>query len=153
MDKAKIREALGLDPDASDDEVRTTFNSELPPPEGTPVAASAVPAGMIVLASSVWEENQKTIKTLNAFVAQTKRDERDEVLAKAVQAGKFTPAQKKQFSDMWDSNPDAARRFIDIMTPNSALSVMASGYAGEGVEADELDHEIERLSPPTGKAA
>lgn len=153
-DPVKIREALGLDPDASDDDVMTAGRAEFPPPEGTSVVASAIPSGMIVIASSVWDENQKTMKTLNAFVAKTKRDERDEVLTKAVQAGKFTPAQKQQFSEMWDANPDLARKFIDIMTPNSALSVMASGYAGDAeMEEDELDREIDRLSGPNAKVA
>ena len=156
LDKAKIREALGLDPDASDDEVRTAFDAELAPPEGTPapVAASAIPPGMVVLASSIWEENQNTIKTLNAFMAKTKRDERDEVIARAVTAGKFTPAQKPHFSRLWDADPDGTRNLIDQLTPNSALAVMASGYAGEGsVEDDELDREIAALSPPSGKVA
>jgi peptidoglycan hydrolase-like protein with peptidoglycan-binding domain len=161
MDPAKFREALGLD-DASDDEVMEALaaagfvpQSEPPKdgPEAQPIAASAVPPGMIVLASSVWDENQKTIKTLSDFVAKSKRNERDEIIAKAIQAGKFTPAQRKQISDQWDLNPDATRSFIDIMTPNAQLAVMASGYAGdvEGQD-DELDREIARLSPP-GKAA
>lgn len=152
-DPTEIREVLGLGPDASDDEVRGAFDEQFPSPAGTPVTAAGIPAGMMVIASSVWDENQKTMKTLNAFVEKTKRDERDEVIARAIQAGKFTPAQRQQFSQMWDSNPDAARKFIEIMTPNSAFAVMASGYAGEGVEADELDREIERLSPPKGKVA
>jgi hypothetical protein len=150
VDPVKIREALGLDPGASDDEVTAAGRAEFTPPEGTPVAAAA---GTRVIAESVWDETQKTIKTLSAFIDKTKRDERDEVIGKAVMAGKFTPAQKKHFSEMWDSNPDATRNLIEVMTPNSALAVVASGYAGESVEADEIDREIDRLSPPTGKVA
>ena len=146
----EIREALGLDPDASDDEVREEFASHFPAP--IPVAAAAAP-GTIVLAASVWDQTQRDIKTLTDHVARAKRDERDEVIAKAVQSGKFTPAQKGHFATMWDSNPDATRALIDALTPNSALAVMASGYAGETVEADELDLEIQRLSPPSSKVA
>jgi|SRR6185295_2363915 len=137
LDKAKIREALGLDPDASDDEVRTAFDAEIAPPEGAPapVAAGAAP-GTVVLASSTYEQLQRDIKVLTDHVAKTKRDERDEVIAKAVQAGKFTPAQKLHFSRLWDADPDGTRNLIDTLTPNSALAVVASGYAGEGVEAD-----------------
>jgi hypothetical protein len=51
-------------------------------------------------------------------------------------AGKFTPAQKPHFSKLWDADPDGTRDLIDSLTPNSALAVMASGYSGEGVEAD-----------------
>ena len=154
---AKYREALDeLSDDASEEEARAALVAAglvLTPPAGTPVAAAAVP-GTIVLASSVWEQTQKDIKVLTDFAARTKRDERDEVIGKAVQAGKFTPAQRTHFATMWDSNPDATRALIDALTPNSALAVMASGYAGEAsIEADELDREIDRLSPPRGKAA
>lgn len=132
-DPVDIREALGLGPDALDEEVRGAFNELFPAP-ATPVAAAA--PGTVVLAASVWDEQQKTIKTLNEFVQKTKRDERDEVIGQAVRAGKFTPAQKVHFSKLWDADPDGTRTLIDSLTPNSALAVMASGYAGEGVEAD-----------------
>lgn len=135
-DPDDIREVLGLGPDASDDEVRETFSAQFPPPAGTAVTAAGVPAGMMVLAASVWEENQNTIKTLSAFVEKTKRDERDDVLAKAVIAGKLTPADKPHFSRLWDSDPDGTRAWIDSLKRNDRLAVMASGYAGEGVEAD-----------------
>jgi hypothetical protein len=153
MDPAKFREALGLAPDASDDEVRAAFAAALPPPTpapepvqaslfdapaetAAPTKAPVAAAGTIVLASSVWEETQKTIKALSDHVAKTKRDERDEVIAKAVVAGKFTPAQKPHFSRLWDADPDGTRKLIDTLTPNSALAVMASGYAGESEEAE-----------------
>jgi hypothetical protein len=152
-DPDEIREALGLDPDVSEEQVREAFSAVFPTPAGTPVAAAGAVPGTIVLASSTYEEMQRNIKVLTNHVSKIKRDERDEVIAKAVQAGKFTPAQKGHFATMWDSNPDATRSLIDALTPNSALAVMASGYAGETVEADELDLEIERLSPPRGKVA
>ena len=147
-DPAKIREALGLAADASPDEVRAELvTAGLIPepaetPEPQPVAASANKPGTIVLASSVWDETQKTIKTLTDFVNKTKRDERDEVIAKAVIAGKFTPAQKPHFSKLWDADPDGTRNLIGALTPNSALAVMASGYAGD---ADDLDSEYAAL--------
>jgi hypothetical protein len=150
MEPDEIREALGLPSDASPDEVHAVVDGAFP--RATPVAASTAP-GTIVLASSTYEQMQRDIKVLTDHVAKTKRDERDEIIAKAVQAGKFTPAQKIHFSKLWDADPDGTRAVIDSLTPNSALAVMASGYAGEGVEADELDREIERLSPPKGKVA
>lgn len=156
MDPAKFREALGLDDDVSDDEVMEAlavagFVPQSPAPEGdaAPVAASApmtpaaimaaaAKAGMHVVSDSVWDANQATIKTLTDFVAQTKRNERDQVIASAVKAGKFTPSQRPHFTKLWDSDPDGTRALIDTLTPNSALAVMASGYAGD-VEGNEID--------------
>lgn len=168
MDPAKIREALGLAADASDDEVRAAFAAASltpkpptepvptpdPTPEPRPEPTAVKPelvnasAGTRVVAESVWEQTQTTIKTLTDFVAKTKRDERDAVIAKAVTAGKFTPAQKPHFSKLWDADPDGTRVLIDSLTPNSALAVMASGYAGE---ADEVDNEYAGLYRAMGK--
>jgi hypothetical protein len=161
MSLAKYREALaGLPDDASEDDVEAALKTAgfapqiTPPPEApeaVPVAASAKPApGTIVLASSVWEENQNTIKRLQLFVDRADRNERDSVIAEAVQVGKFTPAQKPHFTKLWDADPKGTRALIDSLMKNTALAVAASGYAGEGEqEDDELDREIARLSAPT----
>lgn len=155
MDPAKIREALGLPADASDDEVKAALTAAgltatsppptdpappgstapEPAPEPQLVNAAAQP-GMRLVADSVWEDQQQTIQRLTSFVDKTERDERDQVIAKAIQAGKFTPAQRTQFVRMWDANPKAARDVIESLTPNSALAVVASGYAGDGMEPD-----------------
>jgi hypothetical protein len=136
MDSAKLREALGLPADASDDEVRTGLTdagilTTPAPTEAIPVAAS----GTMVVSRSNWEQMQKTIQTLTEHVEKSKRDDRDKVIASAVQDGKFTPAQKVHFAQLWDADPDGTRTLIDKLTPNTALAVMASGYAGD-VEVD-----------------
>jgi hypothetical protein len=171
-DNAKLREALGLKPDSSDDEVKTALASHplaanppaadppqpptppappapQPEPEKEPqkVDASAIPGdvpGTVVISASVWAETQETIKTLKAFVDKSKRDERDQVIAQAVQAGKLRPADRVQFSALWDAAPDKTRELLDRMTPNSALAVAASGYAGE-VEDDDIEREFAHL--------
>jgi hypothetical protein len=179
-DNAKLREALGLKPDSSDDEVKTALASHplaanppaadppqppTPPapaqpepkpveqPEPQKVNASAIPGdvpGTVVVSASIWAETQDTIKTLKAFVDKSKRDERDQVIAQAVQAGKLRPADKVQFSALWDEAPDRTRELIDRMTPNSALAVMASGYADEATD-DDFEREYAGLFPPSGK--
>jgi hypothetical protein len=163
-DAAKLREALGLSPDVSDDEVRAALASAglvasqpeppKPAPEPTPapqptpdpapspdrqpdlVTAAAAQPGTLVIASSVWEETQKRIQNLTSFVDKTKRDERDTVIAKAVEDGKFTPAQKTHFARLWDADPDGTRNLIDHLQRNSALAVAASGYDADGADAN-----------------
>jgi hypothetical protein len=156
MDPAKFRDLMGLE-DASDDEVMTAlaeagFVPQSDTPE--PVAASgATPIsglapGTMVLASSVWDQTQETIKNLTAFVEKAERNERDAILAEAVKVGKFTPAQKPHFSKLWDADPKGTRSLIESLTRNSALAVAASGYAGD--EAEEADREFSHLFPPKG---
>jgi hypothetical protein len=178
MDPVKIREALGLSADASDDEVQAAMltasasltSQNTPPPEPVqpplfgdprtqtvpdpapqPVHAAGAP-GTVVLASSVWEQTQDTIQRLTAFVDKTQRDERDQVIAKAVQDGKFTPAQRTHFARLWDTDPNGTRTLIDHLTRNSALAIAASGYTGDGDEA-ELDRQFAHLFPPTAREA
>jgi len=168
-DAAKLREALGLAADASDDEVKTVLASSGlvasqpepptpapdpnpdpapqpapdPNPQPQPVTASGT---TVVLASSVWEETQNTIKRLSKFVDETKRNERDAILASAVEQGKFFPSQKDQFARLWDADPDGTRALIDGLTPNSALAVAAAGYAD--IEDKEFEREFAGLFPP-----
>jgi ATP-dependent protease ClpP protease subunit len=156
VDPVKLREALGLAPDASDDEVKASAQAALNlpaapaanPPEGTPVPTAPIPTaaapGTVVLSESAWQETQNQLKTLAAFVDKTKRDERDTVLAKAISDGKFTPAQKDQFAKLWDSNPDGTRGLIDSMTPNAAFATQALGYAtGDG---DDFEREFQAMT-------
>lgn len=171
MDPAKTRDALGLAADASDDEVRSAMAVALqslggdagpaqqpvqaslfgdePTPAPKATAMPTLPKGVEVIASSKLAELNETIRSLAAFVEKTKRNERDDVIAKAVQAGKFTPAQKPDFVRAWDEAPDATRALIEKLPSNKAFAVVASGYSG-GVEQeeDELDREIKRLSRP-----
>jgi ATP-dependent protease ClpP protease subunit len=166
-DLAKLREVLGLDPDSSDDEVRAAVSAQLPGPAPTAGAATAPPApaeakadetvlpapdtnATLVVATSVWEDQQRTIKDLSEFVAQTKRGERDAVLAQAARDGKFRPSQTPDFVKLWDKDPEGTRNLVDRMTPNSALAVAALGYATD-LEDDSLDAEFAGLFPPDGK--
>jgi hypothetical protein len=173
MDPVKIREALGLDPDASDDEVKAVMltaagaiSDESPPEPAQPALFDDPPTcraagaeegagargrrpGTVVLASSVWDETQDTIKKLQSFVDKTQRDERDQVIAKAVQDGKFTPAQRTHFSRLWDADPTGTRALIDNLTRNSALAVMASGYVGDGDE--DIDRGVRAPVPAAGE--
>lgn len=172
MDPAKTREALGLAADAPDDEVRSAMQVALQSlggdagPAQQPVQASlfgdddpapkpkapVVPPGAMLVSASAWQEREETIKKLTEFVAESKRNDRDAYIATAVKAGKFTPAQKIHFTKMWDADPDTTRAYIDSMTPNSALAVMASGYAGDLEEAD-IDREFAGLFPPVHQEA
>ena len=156
MDPAKFREALGLAPDASDDEVRAAFSAALPPPiaepasapvqaslfepPAAPKAAPAKPelAGVIRVEASAWEAAQDRIKALEAQEARRVVAERDEVITLAIRDGKFAPVRREHWVRLWDADPDGARQALDGLAKN-VIPVMASGYAGE----DEADVEAE----------
>jgi hypothetical protein len=168
MSLAKYREVLaGLPDGASEDEVSAALASAgltvtqpeppapapVPTPEPAPapepqlVAASGVTApGTIVVASSVWEETQNTIKRLAAHVDQSKRDEAEKVIASAVEEGKFYPSQKPHFARLWAADPEGTKVLIEGLTPNSQLAIAASGYTD--LDDKEFDREFAGLFPP-----
>jgi len=154
VDLAKLREALGLAQDVSDDEVKASALAALTPPAAPPEApasAAPIPAaapGTVVMSESAYTEIQNQLRGLAAFVDKTKRDERDAVLAQAIAAGKFTPAQKAHFAKLWDSNPDGTRALIDSMTPNAAFATEAMGYAGG--DGDSFENEYRQMVSALG---
>jgi hypothetical protein len=156
MDPAKIREALDLSADASDEEVGTALQAAgfTAPPEPTPepVAASAAkPAaakpGTMVIDVSAWDEQQDRIKKLEAADARRRVAERDQIIAGAVQDGKFPPSRKEHWVRLWDGDPEGTRTVIDGLAKN-VIPVAASGYAGD-VAGEDLDEEFAHLFPPT----
>lgn len=161
MDPAKIREALGLAPDASDDEVSVAFNAALPPPTITEPAAAPVQAslfdppaakapagkpevdmpGTMRVDASAWTAAQDRIKALEGKEAQRLVAERDSVIGQAVREGKFAPARKSHWVRLWDADPDGARQAIEGLAKN-VIPVMASGYTGD--DSDEFENDIYR---------
>jgi hypothetical protein len=168
MDPAKIREALGLGPDASDDEVRTAWASTNlaaapPSPSTEPTSAPPAPAadaptsqpdlvaaskkavGTMTIDASAWDEREQRIKRLEADAAKRAREERDQVIAEAVKDGKFAPARKDHWVRLWDADPEGTRQVIAGLTKN-VIPVEAIGFAGG--DDEDFDQEFASLFPP-----
>jgi hypothetical protein len=138
MNPEELREALGLSADASDEDVHTAVDAIVPRPKAVAAAAN-VPPGMRLVSDSNWTQREETIQSLTTWVTRAKANERDDYIAKAVGEGKFTPAQKPHFAKLWDADPDGTRAVIDSLQRNSALAVMASGYAGGDYNGGDED--------------
>jgi uncharacterized protein DUF6582/Mu-like prophage I protein len=154
MDPAKIREALGLAPDVSDDEVTAalvTAGLAAPPtpePAAVPAAKPVQAAGTMTIDVSAWDEQQTRIKRLEAQAAQQSRNERDKIIGQAIEDGKFAPARKDHWVRLWDADPEGTRQVLDSLA-KGVIPVMAMGYAGDKDHMDdELDRELARLTGP-----
>jgi hypothetical protein len=169
MDPAKLREGLGLAPDASDEDVNaamqtaltsttttgttTTAGADTTPtaPVAEPVAAG-VPAGVqrvagtMLIDASAWDAQQERLKRLEAEAGRRARDERDQVIAAAVKEGKFAPAVTERWARAWDANPEGTREIIATLQKN-VIPVEALGFADES--GADLDDEFKHLFPPT----
>jgi hypothetical protein len=169
MDPVKIREALGLAADASDDAVKAAMLQAAGAPPSTPETkpeqpplpgldpAPAAPrrqlvnaAGTVQADPSMLAEQEERMKRLEARLAKQDRNERDQIIAQAVVDGKFAPYRRDHWVQVWDADPEGARQMIDGLARN-LVPVMASGYAGDGDE--DIDAEYAHLFPPTGKKA
>lgn len=150
MDPAKIRSALGLADDASDDDVfaaiaaaRQSTNPDPasgsgntdPEPVPTPAAPVAAGAGVVVLDQSIVAEMQRQARQGAAAFETMRKNERDQIIAAAINDGKFSPARKQHWEKLWDADPEGTREQIAALGKN-LVPLAASGYAGDDTYRD-----------------
>ena len=121
----------------------STTQDDSPAPQ--PTTASAGKPGTMIIDASAWEERETRIKRLEAEAAKRAREERDQVIAAAVQAGKFPPARKDHWVRLWDADPEGTRQVLAGLQPN-VVPVDAVGHASD-LDA-EFDAEFAHLFPP-----
>jgi hypothetical protein len=146
VDEVKMREALGLGPDVSKDEVAKAFAAQFAPPQPEPsldpVAALAakLPAGERPIL--VDPENYKAllgmaVKGEQAY-ARVEATRRDQVLEQAAKDGRFPLARLATYKKMWDKNPAETEAYINLM-PKNTVPTLASGVLGQEISQNESD--------------
>ena len=147
VDAAKLREALGLAADASDEDVRTALASAIPatpPPADTPdpqATLTAIPpsAGGAML---IDPENYKTLVSMaakgEAAFAEMQKNKRDHVLDQAMKDGRFPVSRLSAYQGMWDKNPEATEQYIAMM-PKNTVPTMSVGLLAAEVSQNETD--------------
>ena len=149
-DPTKLREALGLAADASDDDVKAamaTLTSPAAPaakPDAVPDPAAllaALPenAGVVVLDKSNYEALIAKADQGVQALAMARAGERDKVLDTAMRDGRFPPAKLSDYKAMWDRNPDATRDFITLLPKNSIPTQLTSGLLATEFDRSEAD--------------
>lgn len=165
MDPAKIREALGLTSDASDEEVRTALQTAglAPAPDPAAVAASsaqeldqrlaaaAKKGGVITIDAAQLAHFQEGMVRAAALHKRLEEQDRDTVIVAAVRAGKFPPARRPHYERMWDADPSGTKELIGNLSAG-LVPVTASGYDTDAEDA-QLDAEFAELFPPVRKEA
>lgn len=158
MDPAKIREALGLLPEATDEEVRTALADTdlLPQPEPQtetePVAPApaALPDGVVTIDEATLNELREQASQGVAARAQQVTEARDRALDDAVRAGKFPPVRRDHWAGYWDKDPEGAKAALASLEPG-LVPVQDAGVPG-GEETndggnDEFDSIFSRPAP------
>lgn len=152
---ATLRNKLGLADDATlepsqvlaaiaDKSVTPQEPKSVDPKTPAEKPAAKQVAGTMVIDASAWEAQQEAIKRLEAKQAKHDRDERDDVIAKAVADGKFATARKEHWAKLWDADPEGTRTVIDGLTKN----VIPLEALGTNLDDDEdIDAEFAHLFP------
>jgi hypothetical protein len=139
MDPAKLREAVGLKPDASDDEVMAalaagglkvaasapppTPDPATPPapttdPQGDPVPAPKPTAGTVVMDASQLDEIRAAATRMRVLEARIQADDRDRVITDAIQSGKFPQARRAHWEKAFEADPEGTKATIASMASN-----------------------------------
>jgi hypothetical protein len=153
MDSAKIREALGLAADASDDDVlaaatalRQPPTPPTPDPAPAPVEPLSIPegSGVVAVDRSILAKLQESAKKGEAAYAEMQKSRRDAVISQAIECGKFAPARREHWEQLWDVDPVGTEKQIKDLSAG-LVPLQASGYPG--TETAEQDEQYYRLFP------
>lgn len=146
VDAAKMREALGLGPDATIEEVSAAFAAQSAPvapvvqpdPAATLTAITPAQGGAMLIDP----ENYKTLVTMaakgEAAYAEVQKNRRDLVLDRAMHDGRFPLSRLTAYKDMWDKNPEATEQYIGLM-PKQTVPTMAAGVLGQEISQNDTD--------------
>lgn len=153
MDPAKIREALDLGPDASEDEVKAAAAKAfgLPtatpaaPSDADPVAVAAKPAapkddsGVVYVDTAILAGLRQQAQRGDEAFKQLQLQRRDQILDDAIRAGKFPPARRDHWAMAFDADPDGTEAQIKQLAAG-LVPVAAAGYRGA-----DGDYEAEQV--------
>jgi hypothetical protein len=148
VDAAKMREALGLKPDATDEELRAAFAAQASAPAPTPTEEPD-PLAALTAKLPVGEkpilvdpENYKSLVTMAAkgelAFAKTVKAEGKEFLESAAREGRFPVARLSVYQEMWDMDPEKTRAYVALM-PKNTVPTMAAGVMGQEISQNESD--------------
>lgn len=114
---------------------------DVPQAQPVPVAAAAMrqlPPGTVVIDATQLAEFQAGMQQSQRIAATIAKRDRDDTIMAAVSAGKFPPARRQHWEQLWDADPDGTRQVIEQLQAN-LVPVQAAGYPG-GADSDDLQY-------------
>jgi hypothetical protein len=151
MDPGRLREALELPADATDQDVTTalvaagfgapaqvTDPDSGPAPAPVPVAAGAqLPEGVMAIDMAVVRGLQEQAAKGEAAFREIQKSRRDGTISAAIQDGRFPPSRKEHWERLWDADPEGTEKQINQLA-KGLVPIQASGYPGtETFEQDQ----------------
>jgi hypothetical protein len=158
VDAAKLREALGLSPDASDDDVAAAFASAttptptpatLPPADNSALDALNASGQVVMIDRAQLLALIETAKKGEVAYNQNRRNERDSFLSTAVREGRIPPASLGAYEKLWDNDPEGTRRTVSLLSKN-VIPVQSNGFMGAELDLNETDQILEAMYGKVG---
>jgi hypothetical protein len=151
MDPAKLREALGLQADASDEQVSAALAennlvpapapTDAPPDDSAPADVqaavnAAVERALTPVLTELGRTSQELAEIKTAEAAKTKRD----LFDVAVAEGRLAPAERTEWEKNYDEAPAVTARILAARAKGSAVPVgAATGYTGSDEPAGDAE--------------
>ena len=148
-DPAKLREALDLASDASDEEVRTAvvaagFSPAPPAPQAQASSSEdldslrkrAETMGVRLVEADNYDEILARLDRQESYLAQVRAQERDKTIDEAIADGRIPPAKRAVWIANWDENPEGIKKLVAQLTPG--LVPMAEQGYGADLDDDNL---------------
>jgi hypothetical protein len=162
VDAAKLREALGLPPDASLNEVNAAFAAAtsttptatpaptaLPPADNSALDALNASGQVVMIDRAQLSALVETAKKGELAYNQNRRNERDSFLSTAVREGRIPPASLGAYEKLWDNDPEGTRRTVSLLSKN-IIPVQSNGFMGAEMDLNETDQILEAMYGKAG---
>ncbi len=101
----------------------------------------------MTIEKEAWDNLQKQVRKHEEFRASVARNERDQVVAEAVRAGKFSAARAEHWKRLWDADPDGTREVMGSLQKN-VVPVDDIGTPGGQYDDALIEEEYKSLFPP-----
>lgn len=168
FDRDKIREALGLGPDADDAAIQSAWTAAFTnPAPAAPAAPGSTPTstpdalntlaemarrqGVVLMDPSQVDEMRQMAQRGQQAYNEQRASKRDAVIQAAVQSGRIALARVEDWRKAWDAevvtggDGSKTKELIESLTPN-LVPMEAQGYAGS-VASSEADGRYLALYP------
>lgn len=135
MDATTLRTRLGLPEDATDEDVEAKLTeledaATTPPPAPAP-APIELPEGVVAIDESTLDELKVAAARGNQAHETLRTQERDRFLDNAVNAGKFAPARREHFANLYDADEVGAKELVAKLAANTVpLAEVGHGQDG-----------------------
>ena len=113
-------------------------------------STAEVPDGTVLVDKASFEDMKAKLGQVDTLLAKEAKRERDAFITNALNKGKFGASQRKDYEELYDSNPAAARKLINKLAEN-VVPVEELGHGGDVENQADDSYDDSALTPAERK--